>query len=338
MKSAILVILLALLGITLLAYNILTWTHSFTGKEVFATLEEARIYEDKIRSDAVIYNATVKYMDISNDNTVSWRVFGKDLKSYPYGKSYMTGLDWIICSMALFGFLIEITFSVKRLFPKKVKSVPTLSPQQTSNMTKTMQALTKAAFPGVPVLQPVGNKTTRKRSSKAQMVKDITIPKETSGIIAMRCWNLKNGKLHSMTIGGEWTGKTAIADKKPNSQNNSGIYAHRLGRRSDYNGDVWGIVAMYGRCRIGQDQGIIRAERCDVLLLITDSQEATELSKRYGVPVLITDDNEDLMEKWLISEDGLYWLKHNNDLLRDLTTPKTDPIKQVEEILKQQNF
>ncbi len=186
----------------------------------------------------------------------------------------------------------------------------------------------------------VGDNTAKHLGYPPQLVERITIPPETTGIIAIRKWVVIKGRLHSLVTGSEWVGSVGIADKPPEKNNSSGIYAIRLGFDGDWSGNVAGIVACYGKCRIGEKKGIIRAERADIIMLIV-AQNGAALSQRYGVPVLVAKD-EHIISRWLVTDEGIYWLKHNEKLINSLIgkpTLNTSAVeKQIAEILKDKKF
>jgi len=158
---------------------------------------------------------------------------------------------------------------------------------------------------------------------------DRCIKHSVQGIISTRTWILKRDGLYSVNQGTQWRNRIEYSDNLPESKNNYGIYAHRLGCGNK----IWdgayssifsslfkrnvciGIVAQGGQYILHRD-GIVRSERCEVLVVVVRNRKmAHEIISKYGVPVVIRKDLNYAIYKWMIGNSGIYWMQHNNDLL-----------------------
>jgi len=187
--------------------------------------------------------------------------------------------------------------------------------------------LIKATISTTNTLDPTG---------QYSIVDEIKLPEDTQGIIAIRDWNIKRHNfLMSANQGLLWDNRIMKADEKPIANNNKGLYAYRLGTNIQRSwGKVSGIVSLTGRC-VGHANGLIRAERCRILLLLCWwPYTAKELSSRYGVPVMLVFDKRRALEQWLVSSEGIHWLKQNANIINQEITLS----QEIEEILKKEDF
>jgi hypothetical protein len=327
-------IIVCLLIIAFLVFNTITTfqnEHIYYGSEQFDNVLDAYTYKYKLQTDAELNGGFIKSAIVNNDNKVSWLVYSPD-DNFPYGEKRIHWYHWLFLPFQGLGTILSLLFLVAGTISHYATNLLSTSSFPIPSLALGIRQYT--------MNQKVGDGTAKHLKYKPQILSKVFIPPTTSGIIAMRDWIVVNGKLFSVTTGSEWTSRIVMANKKPAKNNNTGIYAYQLGRRSDYSNDVSGIVALYGKCQIGQDKGIIRAERCDILLLITE-KPGVLLSRRYGVPVLLTSDM-DIIEKWIITAEGIHWLKHNSDLIAKLTNPRYPNKSQIEseiaDILKDNNF
>lgn len=179
----------------------------------------------------------------------------------------------------------------------------------------------------LPILDP---------SRQPWITKDIKLPDDTQGIIATRDWKLAHHNvLMSANQGLVWEDVNTKADVKPSAENTKGIYAYRLGtniRRTW--GKVSGIVSLTGHC-VGHANGLVRSEKCQILMLFCMwPGTAKELSARYGVPVMLTFDKRRSLEQWMVSLDGIRWLKQNANIISE-----EKPLdREIEEIMEREGF
>lgn len=172
---------------------------------------------------------------------------------------------------------------------------------------------------------------------------EIAIPENTQGIIATRDWNASSlifAKLKSRFKLTPWESSILVADKLPQKDNTSGIYAVQLGVEPQNSINHLGIVVLTGKC-VHHTDGIIRAERCQILMILCrHKDDAKRVSANYGIPVVYTRDVKVTFRNWLLSEKGIYWLKHNQRLLRQLLAAKKPDrlTKEVTTILETTNF
>ena len=169
------------------------------------------------------------------------------------------------------------------------------------------------------------------------LANEITLPESTQGIIATREWNIKkHNLLVSANQGMIYKEPKVIADEIPTKENNNGIYAYRFGTNMRKSwAKVSGVVSLSGKC-VGHTNGLIRAEKCRILFLFCLwPGVAKELSARYKVPVMLTLDKKSDIEKFLISDEGVKWLKHNADIIKgDFNNIEQD----IEEIFEKEGF
>lgn len=139
------------------------------------------------------------------------------------------------------------------------------------------------------------------------------------GILSIRSWSVnRHGDLKSIVQGTKWDSKEFMADKNPGKDDDSGIYAYRLGSNIKQQSTVMGIVELDGKYEYHPD-GIIRAEHCKILcLFISKSYQKLGrlLSNKYAVPLFFDDTPEIAYLHWLYSEVGQKSLQHNYELLK----------------------
>ena len=136
------------------------------------------------------------------------------------------------------------------------------------------------------------------------------------GLIATRCWNVdKTGILSSTARNVKWDSAVLEADINPVVGGWHGVYAYRLGTYIDGGEDVEGLVSLSGRI-VGHKDSLLRAQKCTILVLVTKKEKvAPLLRQRYKCPVVVTSDIELTIQKWVISQEGIFWLAHNERLL-----------------------
>ena len=163
------------------------------------------------------------------------------------------------------------------------------------------------------------------RHYPAQTVDSIEVSSKCSGILCTRTWKYKSGYLYSAGIGqAKWETKTLIANRLPESENGSGVYACRIGvigYHTEFSENILGIVSMEGDWYEHGD-GVIRAEKCDILQLIVSeyySKIAGELGALYGVPIMVASNPVNAYQKWAVSSKGIACLQHNLEILREDT-------------------
>ncbi|KKL50276.1 hypothetical protein LCGC14_2307080 [marine sediment metagenome] len=155
-----------------------------------------------------------------------------------------------------------------------------------------------------------------------QVNSPINIKLNDQGILCSRTWKYKRGHLYSIGAGQAcWETKTLIANKNPEDDNHNGVYAERLGviniAEVRFVKDILGIVSLKGDWCEHAD-GVLRAERCDILHLIISEYHrpvANELSSVYGIPVTVTDNPVNAYLDWLLKENGLDCLIHNSKIM-----------------------
>lgn len=155
----------------------------------------------------------------------------------------------------------------------------------------------------------------------SQIAQDINVSLNDIGIVCTRTWKYKNGYLYSAGIGQAcWETKTLFANKNPDEDNKNGVYASRLGVIKydwEFIKEIIGIVSLKGEWYEHAD-GVIRAERCDILHLIVSEYFrpiADKLSSVYGVPVTIADNCLNKYLNWLLKENGLACMIHNSKIM-----------------------
>ncbi len=187
--------------------------------------------------------------------------------------------------------------------------------------------------PAQPVQPPV------QYSYTPNVVNKIVIPPETSGLICIRQWITQDNCLYSTFMRThKWGSKEEVADKPPSKLNENGVYAYKLGSRvPEWNGHL-GIVELSGKT-LGHKDGVIRGEKCTILtILVRNGSWAEKLSATYGIPVVLTSDIIFTFTDWLLNGEGLYWLQHNKNLLRELLNRPDNLTSQVNEILEKEKF
>lgn len=157
--------------------------------------------------------------------------------------------------------------------------------------------------------------------SRPNIIKQISVDTNRSGIYAVRTWKYANGILHSVVAkNSAWGGKIIYADKIPGEKNESGLHAYRLGTiKDDYPcvDDILGIVTLDGECSEHADC-VIRAERAEILTLILNRRYgkiAESLSAAYGVPVYLADKPKLAYQQWVLSKNGIECMAHNAEVL-----------------------
>jgi len=154
-----------------------------------------------------------------------------------------------------------------------------------------------------------------------QIPESVNIDLKGQGILAIRTWKYKDGLLYSYGIGQAcWETKTLYADKNPEETNENGVYALRLGI-ADYDRefmkDIIGIVSLKGDWCEHAD-GVLRAERCDILHLIVSEYlrpVARDLSSVYGVPVTVAINPTNEYLNWFLKGNGLASLIQNSQIM-----------------------
>lgn len=155
----------------------------------------------------------------------------------------------------------------------------------------------------------------------AKIALDINVSLNDLGIICTRTWKYKDGYLYSAGIGQAcWETKTLFANKNPDEGNENGVYASRLGVIKydwEFTKDIIGIVSLKGEWYEHAD-GVIRAERCDILHLIVSEYfrpVADKLSSVYGIPVTVAGNCLNKYLNWLLKENGLACMVHNSKIM-----------------------
>lgn len=149
-----------------------------------------------------------------------------------------------------------------------------------------------------------------------QMLSPLNIDLNDQGILCARTWKYKDGYLYSTGIGQScWKTSTLLANRNPEENNENGIYATRLGAMgsNEFLTDIIGIVSLKGEWCEHAD-GVLRAERCDILHLIVGKYHqsvSSLLSSVYGVPVTVSDNPTNKYLDWLMKENGVACMAHN---------------------------
>jgi len=154
----------------------------------------------------------------------------------------------------------------------------------------------------------------------------ISLPKDVSGLVAIREWSLGRGMyLRSIIQPRRYSSAVIWADETPTAGNRNGIYAWRLpiigqGLMGFPCETVIGVVEMSGQVVVHED-GILRGECCRILMLIAHPDFAVRLSRIYGIPTMAADGHSGACQTilaWLCSHDGIGFLKWNADLMSDM--------------------
>jgi hypothetical protein len=141
-----------------------------------------------------------------------------------------------------------------------------------------------------------------------------------NGIVAVRAWGIWGSSLRSLFRSTVWEGKSMVADKLPERDNVSGVYAYRLGSNTIgglVGRFVFGIVEMTGRYEYHGD-GTIRAERCEIRLIVCHEafyNRGRRISAKYGVPVCFVKEPIKAYHDWLFGENGKACMEHNYRIL-----------------------
>lgn len=148
------------------------------------------------------------------------------------------------------------------------------------------------------------------------VLSSVDIPDDVQGIVAVRQWRVsREGMLVGPNTNYVWVSDIVIADGIPTKTNFSGIYAYIPERARVTAWDNLGIVALTGKC-VGYRDGMVRAERCQVLTVICRGRESAErISANYGIPTVYSKSVRSAFREWLIGNEGIYWLHHNRILL-----------------------
>jgi hypothetical protein len=151
---------------------------------------------------------------------------------------------------------------------------------------------------------------------KPQVISDIALPDDVSGLVGIRSFTRLRGILGSAGFGFKiWDSKNMQADELPLQNNKHGLYGILLGCGYSENFLI-GIVSFSGTVRTHAD-GVVRAEYCRILTVICKSQKIAEVvSAYYGVPTVIGKKPNQTYERWLVSEDGIKWLSHNAEIIK----------------------
>lgn len=144
------------------------------------------------------------------------------------------------------------------------------------------------------------------------------------GILAIRTWkyHITNKSLYSVGWHHQWKSRLETADKLPAEDNVVGLHAFRLGKIAiDYPmiGGIVGLVELRGNY-VEHADGVIRAEQCEILFLIINKVYkiyTSDISKRYGCHVIISDNPLLTYQQWLLGNNGLECLKHNIQVLEN---------------------
>lgn len=164
-------------------------------------------------------------------------------------------------------------------------------------------------------------KHIRKRSATvgyypSQIHSSVNVEMDDLGIVCTRTWKYKDGLLYSSGIGqSRWETKTLLANKTPTDTNENGVYAVRVGHLGiqGFITDILGVVSLKGDWCEHAD-GVVRAERCDIMHLIVSEYHrpiASNLSAIYGVPVTICNNAVNTYLDWALGLNGIACMKHN---------------------------
>lgn len=162
----------------------------------------------------------------------------------------------------------------------------------------------------------------------------VSLPQAPGGLIAVRAWRWdgREKKLKSTAFSTKWETRVMQADEKPKVGEYHGVYAYRLGAVEGLGNPVIGIVSLSGSMIIHADN-LVRACRCEILVLVTKKKKAVEaLKERYQCPVLLARHPANVIQKWLISPEGIFWLRHNNSLVQKSLDVKIK--HDIDEIMK----
>lgn len=155
---------------------------------------------------------------------------------------------------------------------------------------------------------------------KSDIIPTLSLPNAPGGIIGLRYWHIKSKNKESFlrsTVQKEyWDRNIKDADEKPKIGGWKGIYSYRLGSYHEKSyAVVAGIVCLTGKI-VSHGDNILRAESCQILLLITKKKDGVEwLKEKYKCPVYLTTDINRTIDTWVLSKEGLFWLNHNTELI-----------------------
>lgn len=172
---------------------------------------------------------------------------------------------------------------------------------------------------------------------ETNVVDRVTLPQDICGLVGIRYWQLDPGMyIVSATRRRRYDSSVIWADRTPTATNRNGIYAHQLPaadhwpRELPILGYAFGIVELSGHVVVHED-GVLRGERCRILMLIARADVASYLSRIYGVPVMVPKDGRtgvEQIESWLRSCEGVAILKWNVDLISEIQAKRL--LSQVE--------
>lgn len=172
----------------------------------------------------------------------------------------------------------------------------------------------------LPLILGIGSIIYSTKLTKIELfIPSISLKEAPNGVIAIRCWGYdeKNKVLVSLGKGNtKWGYSYLHSDIKPEKGNESGIYAYRLGSMNYFKGGIQGLIALSGKI-ISHKDGMLRAEKARILILVIDDNKISiKLKEKYNIPIIVSSRPEISISNWMIGNEGIFWLRHNNDIIQ----------------------